>query len=256
MRKLFLSLLLASAAASPALADPNDHNDRQNAHAQHQAAHADRGDRGRGQPPAERPQFNGQARFNGPVNAPPQQFARPEHFQQNGGQDPRQVEAMREHHGFQNNGQYSEEGRVRYNPYAGGNAERFNGDRRGYAGSVPREGTQPPVRYDARRAPAVQWNRDWRRDERYDWRRWRDSHRDRFHIGVYYDPFGWGYQSFAIGWRLYPNYYAQNYWITDPWDFGLPYAPPGTQWVRYYNDVLLVDMYTGQVVDVIHGFFW
>ena len=38
--------------------------------------------------------------------------------------------------------------------------------------------------------------------------------------------------------------------------YQLPYAPPGTQWVRYYNDVLLVDMYTGQVVDVIHGFFW
>jgi hypothetical protein len=26
--------------------------------------------------------------------------------------------------------------------------------------------------------------------------------------------------------------------------------------VRYWNDALLVDMYTGEVVDEIRGFFW
>jgi len=26
--------------------------------------------------------------------------------------------------------------------------------------------------------------------------------------------------------------------------------------VRYYDDVLLIDTYTGQVVDVIYDFFW
>jgi Ni/Co efflux regulator RcnB len=112
------------------------------------------------------------------------------------------------------------------------------------------------MRYEGRRDTAVQWNRDWRRDNRYDWRRWRDDHRSRFHVGIYYDPFGWGYQPFSIGWRLWPNYYSSQYWINDPWDYELPYAPPGTQWVRYYNDVLLIDLYSGEVVDVIHGFFW
>jgi Ni/Co efflux regulator RcnB len=38
--------------------------------------------------------------------------------------------------------------------------------------------------------------------------------------------------------------------------YGLPYAPPGTEWVRYWNDAVLVDMYTGEVVDVIRDFFW
>jgi len=32
------------------------------------------------------------------------------------------------------------------------------------------------------------------------------------------------------------------------------YAP--YQWVRYYDDVLLVDMATGEVVDTIYDFFW
>lgn len=270
MRKLFLSLLLASAITTPALADPNDQKDRQENHAQRQAAHADRGDKGDRGNGGARPQFNGQGRFNnGPANnGPPQQFVRPQNVQQNGPQnvvqDPRAIEAARERRGqfdgrgrFDNNGQAPQGRYVRNNPYAG-DRNGFRGDERRspVVGNVPRQGSQPAMRYEGRRGPQVQWNRDWRRNDRYDWRRWRDNHRDRFHIGIYYDPFGWGYQPFSIGWRLWPNYYSSQYWINDPWDYQLPYAPPGTQWVRYYNDVLLVDLYTGQVVDVIHGFFW
>ena len=50
--------------------------------------------------------------------------------------------------------------------------------------------------------------------------------------------------------------FEQHYWINDPCEYRLPYAPPGTRWIRYYNDALLVDMYTGEVVDVIRDFFW
>jgi Ni/Co efflux regulator RcnB len=99
------------------------------------------------------------------------------------------------------------------------------------------------------------WNRNWRNDSRYDWRRYRDVHRSTFHLGLYVDPFGYGYQTFGIGYRLPPVYFSQQYWI-DPAMYQLPYPPPGTQWVRYWNDALLIDMYTGQVVDVIQGFFW
>jgi Ni/Co efflux regulator RcnB len=99
------------------------------------------------------------------------------------------------------------------------------------------------------------WNRDWRNDRRYDWRGYRDRHRSIFHIGIYYDPFGYSYRPFNIGYRLQPYYYGQQYWI-DPAMYSLPYPPPGTEWVRYWNDALLVDIYSGEVVDVIHGFFW
>jgi Ni/Co efflux regulator RcnB len=102
---------------------------------------------------------------------------------------------------------------------------------------------------------AGSWNRDWRSDRHYDWRHYRDSHRSLFHIGLYYDPFGYGYQQFDIGFRLAPVYFSEQYWI-DPAMYQLPYPPAGTQWVRYWNDAVLVDMYSGQVVDVIHGFFW
>ena len=76
-----------------------------------------------------------------------------------------------------------------------------------------------------------------------------------FHRGFYNDPFGYGYRSYNVGYRLVPAYYSQQYWF-DPAMYGLPYPPPGTQWIRYWNDALLVDVYTGEVVDVIQGFFW
>lgn len=102
------------------------------------------------------------------------------------------------------------------------------------------------------------WDRDWRRDRRYDWQAYRNYNRDFFHIGVYYNPFGYGYyyQPFGVGAYLDAAFYGENYWIDDPYAYRLPPAYGDTRWVRYYNDVLLVDIDTGEVIDVIHNFFW
>jgi len=101
------------------------------------------------------------------------------------------------------------------------------------------------------------WNRSWRNDRRYDWRGWRNSNRNIFRGSRYYSPYrNHGYSRFSIGFFLQPLFYSNRYWIGDPWQYRLPAAYPGTQWVRYYNDVLLVDVYSGEVIDVIHDFFW
>lgn len=100
------------------------------------------------------------------------------------------------------------------------------------------------------------WTQHWRGDRRYDWRRYRDRNRASFRLGFYYDPFGWNYRRFNIGTYLWPSYYSQNYWIHDPWRYRLPPAYGPYRWVRYHNDALLIDTWSGQVVDVIHGFFW
>ena len=31
---------------------------------------------------------------------------------------------------------------------------------------------------------------------------------------------------------------------------------PGTVWVRYGDDALLIDRYTGEVIQVAYGIFW
>ena len=101
------------------------------------------------------------------------------------------------------------------------------------------------------------WDRnDWRNDRRYDWRRWRNNHRSTFRLGLYIDPFGWNYRRWSIGSYLYPNYYTSSFWLNDPWQYRLPPVYGPYRWVRYHDDALLVDIYSGQVVDVIYNFFW
>jgi hypothetical protein len=121
---------------------------------------------------------------------------------------------------------------------------------------TPKPGTQPPLPTTTRTTPAPTWSTNWRHNSKYDWYNWRRHHYSWFHLGFYYDPFGWSYSPYQIGWRLWPAYYGDRYWISDPWYYRLPYAPPGYQWVRYYDDALLVDLWSGQVVDVIYNFFW
>lgn len=100
------------------------------------------------------------------------------------------------------------------------------------------------------------WSGDWRHDRRYDWYNYRHRYGSLFRLGRYHDPYGWGYRRFSIGFNLWPSYYGSNYWLDDPWQYRLPPAYGPYRWVRYYDDALLVNIYTGQVVDVIHNFFW
>ncbi|MGL4313295.1 MAG: RcnB family protein [Sphingomonas sp.] len=102
------------------------------------------------------------------------------------------------------------------------------------------------------------WNNDWRRDRQYDWHGYRDYNRQLYHLPRYYAPYGWGYgyRRFSIGFTLDAILYGENYWISDPFYYRLPPAYGPYRWVRYYDDALLVNIYTGQVVDVVYDIFW
>ena len=107
-------------------------------------------------------------------------------------------------------------------------------------------------RHDSR-----QWDRRWRDNSRYNWRSYRDSHRHVYRVGRYYSPYNsWSYRRLSIGFFLDSLFYSNRYWINDPWQYRLPMADGPYRWVRYYDDVLLVNIYTGEVVDVINDFFW
>jgi hypothetical protein len=122
------------------------------------------------------------------------------------------------------------------NRWRGNDGNGWRNDRRGYAGN---------------------WNRGWRNDNRYNWRGYRDSHRDLYRLRPYYAPYrGYSYRQLGIGFYLDPLFYGSDYLIDDPWYYRLPPADGPYRWVRYYDDALLVDIYTGEVVDVIRDFFW
>lgn len=101
------------------------------------------------------------------------------------------------------------------------------------------------------------WNRDWRRDNRYNWQSYRNSNRTIFRMGRYYAPYrDYSYRRLSIGFYLDTLFFSQNYWISDPYMYRLPPAYGPYRWVRYYDDALLVNIYDGEVVDVLYDFFW
>jgi hypothetical protein len=287
MRKILISLLLASAAASPAIAGPRTWSDRQQAQADRQQAREDRqqarddarSDRSSDRPsytaPArstysppdrseqyqaprqqmvERPQFAPQQRVEPQVDLDALRAQRDARRDSNAAQRDERIEQVQQR--FEQRQQVLQGARdLRQQTRPTPNVMR---DRHPLIVSdTPRPGTQPPMPTSLRRtSPQVQWNTGWRHNSRYDWNNYRRHHRSIFHLGFYYDPFGWGYYPYQIGWRLWPAYYSNRYWINDPWMYRLPYAPPGYVWVRYWNDALLVDTFTGEVVDAIPNFFW
>ena len=316
MRKVLFSLLLATAAATPALARPTDNDQRSNtienriaakqeARAERQQNHEEarpqaesrdvRADFHPSRPdfssqvnagPGNRPNFDrpqgsrpvetdrqGDRRFGG--SSEQRQWSRPADMTSQSpdarfeGRSPDQRQWSRPDRNAQQSpsrfdGQSNVESVTNWRSHERDAArqERFGeSELRGYTRTPPsyaRPDRPAPIpetayRYGGR---SPQWNTNWHNDRRYDWRNYREHHRSTFRVGVYYDPFGWGYQRFNVGWRLYPAYYEQNYWLTDPYMYDLPPAPYPLQWVRYYDDALLVNVFTGQVEDVMYDFFW
>jgi len=284
MRKFLITLLLAGAAASPALAqDYGRHHgddDNNNNQSQHHSR-GDRGDRGNGGDRGDRGQSQQQAQQQSQAQQQARDAAR---SIANGGHASRaDVDAAVRDYQMRHQGDRSQqagqqqqaysqqvynrsrrsyrdgaanpaqrivEQQIRQDRRSGDGNTDWNRQNSGYYG----QGTQHYSRDRSRWANGG-WNRNWRNDHRYDWRNYRNRHRSIFHLGFYYDPFGYNYRGFDIGYRLQPAYFGQRYWF-DASMYGLPYPPPGTQWVRYWNDAVLVDVYTGEVVDVIRGFFW
>lgn len=101
------------------------------------------------------------------------------------------------------------------------------------------------------------WDHRWRSNHRYDWSSYRRHNPSVFHWGSYYAPYrGYSYRRLSVGFFLDSLFFSSRYWINDPWQYRLPDVYGPYRWVRYYDDALLVNVYSGEVVDVIHNFFW
>jgi len=98
--------------------------------------------------------------------------------------------------------------------------------------------------------------RDSRREVREDWRDYRQSHRNDFRRPAYVGPRGYAYRPVAIGHRFDRGYYGRQYWVNDYARYRLPAPGRNARWVRYGNDVVLVDVRNGRVLRVNNGFFW
>jgi hypothetical protein len=70
-------------------------------------------------------------------------------------------------------------------------------------------------------------------------------------------PAGYGYRLWAVGAILPPLFWAANspYYYAGWADMGLPPPEPGFQYIEYGPDLLLVNVSTGEVVQVFPGAF-
>jgi hypothetical protein len=76
------------------------------------------------------------------------------------------------------------------------------------------------------------------------------------HISPFIYPSGWAYRRWAVGAILPPIFLAPQYYYPEWAALGLDPPPPGTQWLRYGPDLLLVDLSTGNVLETVPDVFY
>jgi hypothetical protein len=131
---------------------------------------------------------------------------------------------------------------------------RWTGDRRDWGRDGHRSWSSD--RRDWDRRDHRDWRRDWRSDRRYGWQNYRNSHRHIYRLPRYEARHGYSYRRWYPGYRWDSWFYSSSFWINNPWQYRLPPAYGPYRWVRYYDDVVLVDIDTGEIVDIIYDFFW
>lgn len=94
------------------------------------------------------------------------------------------------------------------------------------------------------------------RERNEDWRDYKRTHASVYRRPAYVGPAGYRYRPVTVGYKFTPVYYSSKYIITNYSVYRLP-APRYSyqRWVRYGNDVVLIDTRYGTVVVVHNGFF-
>ena len=78
----------------------------------------------------------------------------------------------------------------------------------------------------------------------------------RFHAPAYRRPQGWYARRWQYGEILPALFWAPQFWLNDFASFDLAPPPPGTVWVRDGSDALLIDRYSGEIIQVDYNVFY
>lgn len=76
-----------------------------------------------------------------------------------------------------------------------------------------------------------------------------------YSIGPYHPPAGWVAHRWSYGDILPRAYWTSQYILADYWLFALEVPPMGYEWVRDGDDALLVNINTGEILQVEYGVF-
>lgn len=109
--------------------------------------------------------------------------------------------------------------------------------------------------YNSGRAEGRDWQRDRPRYDRHDYP-FQFSEHQRYRGFSYYPPRGFYARHWLFGDIVPRSWWAPDYRISEWWAYGLPIPPLGYEWVRVGDDALLVDIYSGRVVQVAYDIFY
>lgn len=229
MKKILLiSAALTALLAGPALAQRDDNHDRGG------------GDRG-GRAPAAAPHgVPGRPAGPAPQAAPPPPPAAPtpQAGRAAAGQERAQHDQAQRTQAQSNRG--NNFGRADNRP----EANRGNDNRGNNAGRADNR----PGNNNANRRPNPsysQYHRSFNATQRYHYRG-----------PSYRRPSGWYARRWTFGDFLPSLFWSSSYWINDFGYYGLMAPPPGTVWIRDGDDAILIDRYTGEVIQVEYGLFY
>lgn len=87
------------------------------------------------------------------------------------------------------------------------------------------------------------------------WKVLRDANAEMFRRPAYVAPRGLPHPRVSSGAQLEAAFYDRSFWIEDFGTYRLPRPARNQQYIRYRNDVLLVNVRSGQVIRVLPDFF-
>ena len=74
---------------------------------------------------------------------------------------------------------------------------------------------------------------------------------------VYVAPYRhWSYRPVRVGYRLQSPFYGSRYYINDYGMYRVRAPGHWQRWIRYGDDLLLVNVRTGRVLQVVHYNYW
>jgi Ni/Co efflux regulator RcnB len=85
---------------------------------------------------------------------------------------------------------------------------------------------------------------------------WRGRNFNRVRAPAFIWPRGYSYRRWSRGAILPSLLFASQFWFNDWRMAGIDSPPPGRRWVRSGPDLLLVNIRTRRIEDVIFDVFW
>ena len=89
--------------------------------------------------------------------------------------------------------------------------------------------------------------------QRHDYQR--DQYSRHHHNRVAYRaPYaGWNYRPVTVGYQLRSAFFSPRYYVSNYNTYGLRAPGRNRQWIRYGDDLVLVNIRTGRVLQVMHN---